>query len=316
MTPLRVVIVGAGGLGGYLGAVLHRTGTDVCLVARGAHLEALREGGLQVSELGGEDRLQPEIVSDIRDAGRADVAFVTVKAYSLPDVLPGVVELARGGAVVVPLLNGVEAAAALEKAGVPPMYLAPGVAYVTAFLTGPGRVERQGGHGRLILGLPGAGAPTETVRLLAQSLELGGIEVTLSGEIDVEAWRKMLVVCALTACCALTRSPIGPVRELATGRAFMEEAVREGAAVARARGTPLSEAHEEAALGVLDGFPHDFHPSLIHDLERGRPTEVDALNGALSRLGRELDVRTPVHDAATCAIELAEQAARPEPGGE
>ena len=315
MTPLRVVVVGAGGLGGYFGALLHRAGLEVCLVARGSHLEALRDGGLQVSELGGVSRFDVEAVSSVQEAGRADVALVTVKAHSLPDVLPGVLDLARGGAVIIPLLNGVEAASDLEAAGVPGERLGPGVAYVTAFLTAPGRVERQGAHGRIVLGLPADEAAAETARAFARALELGGIEVTFSEEIEVEVWCKMLVVCALTACCALTRSPIGPVRELPTGRAVMEAAVREGAAVARAGGTPISGAHEEAALGVLDGFPYDFHPSLIHDLRQGRPTEVDALNGALSRLGRELGVETPVHDAATCAIELAERSVTPGPGG-
>ncbi|MGI9625477.1 MAG: ketopantoate reductase family protein, partial [Longimicrobiales bacterium] len=137
MTPaLRVVVLGAGGLGGYLGATLARSGCHVTLVARGEHLRALREQGLQVSDEAGDSVASLDVVADVTNVDSADVAFVAVKTYALDGIAPQAVTLAERGAVIIPLLNGVEAPARLEDAGVPAPSIAPGVAYITAFLTG------------------------------------------------------------------------------------------------------------------------------------------------------------------------------------
>lgn len=305
-------MVGAGGLGGYLGAVLHRAGARASLVARGATLDALREGGLLVTDDAGERVEAVEAVGSVGELEGADVAFVTTKTYDLDGVAGDVARLAARGTVVVPLLNGVDARARLIEAGVPPVRLAPGVAYLTAFSSSPGRVERQGGHARLILG-PANGSgeeETRTLEALARTLEAGGVSARITADVDAELWHKMLVVCCLTAACAITGAPIGPVRDDAEGETLIVEAVREGAAVAGKAGCPLSSTRVEQVLGVIRAFPDTFHPSLIHDLRRGRRTEVEALNGALVRLGRESGVPTPIHAAAACAIRLAESGHR------
>ena len=307
--PLQVVVLGAGGLGGYVGASLARSGCQVTLVARGDHLAALRERGLRVSDDKGEAVVSLDAVENSAELGRADVAFVAVKTHALEGIAPQAVALAERGAVIVPLLNGVEAPAQLESAGAPAASIAPGVAYVTAFLTGPGQVTRIGRHGRVVVGC-GGGQPELPLSALIPAFRASGIELEFTSDPVLEAWTKMMVVCSLTAACALSGAPVGAVRSRRLGRRLLSEAVSEVGRVGRASGVPITDEHEARARGVLDGFAGDFAPSLVHDLKRGKPTEVDALNGAISRIGEEVGISTPIHDAATSAIEIWEEGLR------
>jgi 2-dehydropantoate 2-reductase len=212
--------------------------------------------------------------------------------------------LARRGGIVLPFLNGVDAADVLAASGVSRAQLLGGVAYLTAFKTAPGRVERRGTHGRLIVGEFGRG-PSARAEDVAEVLSEAGFEGSQSSPIERALWRKFVLVSALSAVCGPSRAPMGPIRAHVLGRHLLVGAVDEALGIARARGVGLDEADRAQVLRTLDAFPDDFHPSLVHDLALGRPTEVAVLNGALARMGREVGVPTPVHDAASLAIELA-----------
>jgi len=316
--PLNVLVVGAGGLGSYMGAVLWRTGHDVTLAARGAHAERIRADGLRVTTPEGDWTARPRVASVKTVAERAphpgpggadgtDLVFVAVKAYSLDEVAPDVARLARGGAYVVPLLNGVDVADRLEAAGVPRERIVDGIAYLTAFRTGPGAIERKGMHQRLLVG--GATPPAWLVGAFSGT----GIEVQLAADIRTELWMKMAVVCSLATLCGLTGSEIGPIRGHPFGRDLQVGVVAEVLAVGRATGAPLPPDTEARVGGTLDAFSPDFYPSVLHDLRSGHPTEMDHLGGAVSRLGRRHGVPTPLTDAATVAVALQE--ARSGPGG-
>jgi len=297
--------VGAGGLGSYVGAVLARVGHDATLVTRGAHLAAIREHGLHVQTVAGDFRVHPDVVESGLEVDAADLAFIAVKAFSLDDVADQAAHLARSGAVVVPLLNGVTASERLVELGVPGDRLVDGIAYMTAFRTAPGEIVRHAEHHRLVVGsYTGAGA-AEMGRV-TEALAGTGIDVVESEDIAVDLWTKMAVVCSLAVICAITGQPMGPIRTHRFGADIQRRAIAEVAAVGRAQGVALPVTTEAVVGAALDAFPEDFVPSVIHDLRSGRRTEMEDLGGVIVRLGRASGVEVPLHEAGTCAVQLGE----------
>ena len=298
---MKIVVVGAGGLGGLLGSVLHEAGRDVHLVARGAHLDALRAHGLTVVT---EGRPQTHNISasDGTDAlSDVDLAVVTVKTHSLDGVAGLAAALADAGAWVVPLVNGVDAAERLIEGGVDGSRVIPGIAYLTAFRTAPGVITRSGRHQRLLFGVVGTD-PSRSDHPLRKAFAHTGVSVDIVPDIDRELWKKMAVVCALSALCGRDNTTIGEVRSSRDSELRHGRSVREVVAVARAQGVDFTDQDALEVHRTLASFGDSFFPSLVHDLRSGISTEVDALCGTIVRLGAQAGIPTPFYEDATRAI--------------
>ena len=317
---MRAVVLGAGGLGSSLAAVLWRAGRETDLVARGEHGNAVEREGLRVARTRDAFVAWPRCVGSAAealaratdgDAGATpvDAVILAVKGFSIGEVARDLRQLAEAGAVVVPVLNGVDVTETLRAAGLPADRVVDGVAYMTAFRVAPGVTEPRGEHRRLVIGSADGAAAGALARVTAL-FDGSEVEVTVSDDVRAEQWRKMAVVCSLAVLCGLTDAELGRVRGHRLGRSLQESAVAEVMAVGRARGVALPADSEARVHEVLDAFPADFYPSVLHDLRSGRRTEMDHLGGAISRLGRETGVPTPLHDAATCAVALLESRAR------
>jgi len=307
---MRIAILGAGGVGGYYGGALARAGHEVSMLARGAHLDALRAGGLEVRTPEGTYTVGVEAAGDPEAMGAVELAVVAVKTYSLPEIVPAARLLAERGAAVLPLLNGVDAADRLVEGGVPGAQVLGGLAEISAARVGPGVVERRSPFQRIVVGereggisegAEGAGRAERIAAVFRES----GVEARVSADITLDLWRKLAFISSMAAACGLARSPIGPVRRAPLGRLLIERAVREVGEVARARGVALTGDDEAKILAFADGLPDPMKPSLLLDLESGGPTEIGDLSGAVSRLGRLAGVDTPVHDVATAALSVA-----------
>jgi 2-dehydropantoate 2-reductase len=298
---MNIAILGAGGVGGYFGGILARAGHRVALLARGAHLEALRERGLEVRTPEGMFTVTVEAVGDADELRGIELAVVAVKSYSLAEIAPAARLLAERGAVVLPLLNGVEAADRLIASGVQGERVLGGLAEISAVRTAPGVVERRSPFYRVVVG-ERVGGVSERAERIAAAFREAGAEAQASADITVDLWRKFVFITAMSTACGLARTSIGPVRRAPLGNLLLERALREVTAVARARGVPLPREVEEKLLGFVSGLPDAMKPSFLLDLEAGGPTELDDLSGAVSRLGRQAGVETPVHDVATAAL--------------
>ena len=309
--PLRVVVLGAGGVGGYYGGVLARAGHDVTMLARGDHLAAIQSRGLELRTPGAAAPvLVPINATD--DAGAlpdADLVLVTVKSYSLHEIAPAAARLARGGAMVLPLLNGVDAADRLADAGVPRDALLGGVTFISAARVAPGMIERRSTFQRVVVGrLRGSGndpAALARVTRIVQAFLDAGVEARASSQIEVELWHKLIFLASMAAVCGLAHRDVGAVRRAPLGRRLIERAVAEIVAVARAHDVAVDPDITASTVGAIEALPDSMRPSLLLDLERGGPTELDVLSGAVSRLGRQHGVPTPVHDTAVAAIGAA-----------
>lgn len=298
---MKIAILGAGGVGAYYGGVLARAGHDVSMLARGAHLDALRERGLEVRTPEGTWTVPVRAVGDAAELGAADLAIVAVKSYSLEEIAPAARLLAEGGADVLPLLNGVEAAERLVRSGVPDERVLGGIAEISAARIGPGVVERRSPFQRVVVGERPAGL-SERAGRIAAAFEGTGVEARASADITADLWRKLAFISTMAAGCGLSRGPVGLIREKPLGRAVLERAVREALAVGRALGVRLGEEDVALILGFVEALGPTLKPSFLLDLESGRPTEIDDLSGAVSRLGRQAGVETPVHDVATAVL--------------
>lgn len=302
---MNVAVIGAGGLGSYVAATLTRAGHDVSIVVRGAHGDAVRERGVRVDAPDGSFVAHPACVEPNGALGPVDVAFVAVKAYSLGEVSGQLATLAAGGAVVVPLLNGVDVSERLVASGVAPDALVDGVAYLTAFRTEPGKIERKGEHQRLIVG-SSTGAGPQAIERVRALFDETPIEIDIADDIRVALWQKMAVVCSLAMICGMTGSALGRIRGHPFGASLQRRAIAEVLAVGRATGVPLPAEAEARVGATLDGFPDDFYPSVLHDLRSGRRTEMDDLAGVVARTGHPHGIEAPLAEAATCVVALQE----------
>lgn len=298
---MRFIVIGAGGIGAYFGGELARAGHDVTLFARGAHLDVLRRKGLTVRATDGEFVVSVGATDVIADLPPADVALVTVKSYSLGDVAPVVKAAADRGADIVPLLNGVTAADELIAVGIPRERVLGGLARVSAVRTEPGVVERRSAFRSIVVGELGGGQ-SERTSAIARALATAGIEARASDNMDVELWQKFVFITAMAAVCGLARTSIGPVRDAPGGRRFIERAVNEVVAVARARGIRVPDDEGPRTCAFIETLPAPMTPSFLLDLQGGGPTELDTLSGAVSRFAADAGIETPVHDTALAAL--------------
>jgi len=302
---MRIAILGAGGVGGYDGAVLSRAGNDVQLLARGKHLEALRTGDLRVTEADGSSWVTRVAATDDATALRgSELALVTVKSYDLDAIGPVAADVARHGATVVPLLNGVEAAERLEHLGVPRQSLLGGLTAISAERTGPGQVSRKSTFNRVVVGELAGGASARATEIAAL-FTAAGAQARASAEMPLELWRKFVFITTMGSCCGLARTSIGPVREAPLGQVLLERATAESVGVGRAMGVSFAPDEVSRVLEQVRSMAPAMKPSFLLDLERGGPTELDVLMGAVSRLGRQVGVPTPVHDTAVAAFSAA-----------
>ncbi len=296
---MKVVILGAGGVGGYYGGAIARAGHDVRLLARGAHRDAIRSRGLEVREPEGAWTVQVLATDDPAELVPADLAVVAVKSYSLSEIAPVARRLAEAGAIVLPLLNGVEAFESLAAAGVAPERMLAGLTLISAEKTAPGVVTRKSDFRSVSVGERSGGFSERAERGDA------GADARASDNIEADLWKKFLFLTTMAAACGLARAAVGPVRDAPLGTLLLERAVREIGAVARARGVALTGRDEEEVLSRIANLPPGMKPSFLLDLERGGPNELDILSGVVSRFGKAAGISTPIHDTAVAALSAA-----------
>lgn len=291
---MRIAVMGAGGVGGNLGARLAAAGEDVALVARGAHLAAIRRDGLRVtSRFTGDLHVRPRIATDDPAAvGPVDVVLLAVKLYDLEEATALCRPMLGPDTAVISLLNGVDAAERMAPI-VGQAHVVPGVAYTTANIDAPGLIRHVSGPHLIGFGEI-AGGRSARLDAFDAVARRAGIETDYVERVDVLLWRKFTLLVAVAGACAVARRPMGEVRRDPELHALYTAASDEAIEVGVAKGIDVSESRE-AIETYLQNAAEDLKPSLLVDLERGRRLEVDWLAGAVVRLGREAGVATPVN---------------------
>lgn len=292
---MRVAIFGTGGAGGYFGAQLVRAGEDVTFIARGEHLRAIRQDGLRVETPGEDILIHPaQATDDPAQVGAVDVVLVGVKTWQLREAAEAMRPMIGPQTFIVPMQNGVEAAGQLAEvlgAG----RVLEGLCGTVSRVVGPGRILSLGQTNFIKFGEPD-NQPSERAGRLLQAFERAGVRAEVPPDIRVSLWEKFIFVVPYGGVGALARAPAGVIRSLPETRRLLERGMREIMAVARARRINLADEAVEKTLALVDGLDPSATASLQRDIIAGRPSELDAWNGAAVRLGRAAGVETPLHE--------------------
>jgi 2-dehydropantoate 2-reductase len=308
---MRIVVVGAGGVGGLVGGLLAHSGVEVAFVARGKQLEAIRTHGLRIEcPRATFDLPQLEASDDPARLSPADVVLVAVKSWQVAEIAASLRPLLARGGYVVPLENGVEAASTLA-ATLGEERVAGGFCAMLAWLEKPGLIRHMGQTLRVVLGERG-GAASASPRLekLAQQLTAAKIDVEIASDIDAALWEKFLFIASFGAVAAVSRAPAGVVRSVPQTRALLESAMREVAALAHARSVQLRNEAVDVAMGMVDALQPDATASMQRDIQAGRPSELQDQVGAIVRMAREAKLAVPANEFLLAALLPQELAAR------
>lgn len=307
---MRFAIYGSGGLGAYYGIRLQQAGHDVVFVARGAHLEAIRANGLRLNSPLGDAHLTDLSVSDDpASLGQVDAVLVAVKTWQIPDVASQMAPLLKDDTVVVPFLNGVEAAQQIADV-IGAGKVLGGLSKIFSFIEAPGVIKHFSPQAIIAFGEMNA-PPTDRCKALKAAFDAAGVEAYVETDIQSELWKKLLMVGSWSGLSALNRSPLGELRDFEPTRALIDAAMGEGIAVARAMGVGgIDEGYKDTLWQFYADLPDGATSSMARDIWDGKPSELDAWNGAIHRFGVECGVPTPVHSFTYHALLPMERRAR------
>ena len=292
---MKVAVMGTGGVGGYFGALLARGGHEVTFIARGPHLKAIQERGLRVeSQLDGDFTASGAATGDTSTPGVQDLVLFTVKMHQNQQAIPAVMPLMGPGTVVLTLQNGIDNGDELTKVlGQEPVMI--GSVYMEGRIKAPG-VVTQGGPGRAVFGELDPGLTARGKSLLVE-FEKAGWRVELAENMPGMLWKKFAYIVGSAGVNAATNTDYGEMRSVPETRDLIKGAISECLAVGRALGAPVMEDSLEWAMTALDNFPETGRASLAKDFQEGNPVELEGLNGAAVRLGKQAGVPTPLNDA-------------------
>lgn len=293
---MRIAIFGVGGVGGYFGGRLAQTeATKVIFIARGAHLQAMREQGLQVKSIKGDFTVQPvEATDNPAEVGPVDVVLVAVKAWQVADAAQTIKPMVGPDTVVVPLQNGVESPRQLADI-LGAEHVLGGLCRIVSYITAPGHIHQAGGDPYVAFGELD-NRPSERVKQLLRIFgQTTGVIAENPPDIQAAMWSKFLSIASWSGVGAVTRAPVGVWRHLPETRQLWQHAMREVFDVAVTRNIALPDGVIDKFTAYVDALPPQATASMQRDIMNGRPSELETLSGGVVRLGREVDVATPTH---------------------
>ena len=322
---MKFAVVGAGAIGAYVGAALARGGSDVILIARGAHLKAMQDHGVQVLSPRGDFHVHPPATDDLGAVTDADVVFIGLKAYSLPELAPRLGEALRPDAAVIPAQNGIPwwyfqshpgplANTVLESvdpggtiaSSIRPERVVGCVVYCSAEIAEPGVIRHVEGT-RFAIGEPD-GADSERCRLISEAFTAGGLKCPVDQHLRDQIWLKVIGNVAFNPVTALTRATLGELGDLPEMVELLKAIFEECAAVAAALEIELPVSLErrlQAGIGV-----GDHKTSTLQDLEAGKPLELGCMSGAVIELADRLGIAVPHTQAVHACAMLLDALAR------
>jgi len=302
---MKIGVVGVGGVGGYFGGLLARMGVDIHFVARGKHLRALQEEGLQVLSSQGNLHILIHATAEPHEIGPVDLVLFCVKSFDTFHAAREMESMVDDSTVILSLQNGIDN---IEKliAHYGPERIMGGTAYIESSLAAPGVIAHTGTMGRIVFGELEGGSSERALKIL-QVFQQAGIDTELSNSIERVLWEKFLFICGVHGVSTLCRAPLGLVLSCPETRELLVEVMGEVQQLAQRKGIALAKSAVSDAMGLIGTYKKQFKCSMLRDLEWRRPMEIEALNGMVVKLGQILGLATPFNQTIYACIKLENQ---------
>ena len=289
---MRILVLGAGGIGGYFGARIHAAGGDVTFLVRPARAAQLRENGLKVSSPSGDLQITPRVVTKDELNGSFDVIMLSCKAYDLESSIEAIAPAVGEQSVILPLLNGVlHIDTLVSRFG--SQHVLGGVAFISVMLTPGGEIKHHFKLHKLFTGslVP---QPPQWLQALAQLLSASGFDFKLTDNIEQAMWDKFVFLSTMAGSTCLFRASIGNILSTVAGQAFITDLLAECARVAEASGHGVAEAQLAAYRKQLTDNGSGLMASMLRDIERGGPTEADHILGDMLARAQAKGIESPM----------------------
>jgi len=312
---VRFLIAGAGAIGGYIGALLARSGQDVTLFARGAHLRAMTENGLRVVSDEGDFEVHPKVIGSLGDAGPFDVIILGVKAHGLTQLAPSLTPLIGPDTTVVSTQNGIPwwyehlervDPGGIIAAAIDPARVVGSLVYLGTEIMEPGVIRHAEGN-RISLGEPD-GTRSERCKAIAEALIAAGLRCPVTTRLRQEIWVKLLGNAAFNPISALTRCTLARMTSDPAVCDVVRSIMTEVSAVANQRGIEIPISLDQRIAGAAKVGEHK--TSMLQDLEAGRPLELEPVVGAVLELGEKLGIEMPHTRTVYACTKLLDAAGR------
>ncbi|MBY8912371.1 ketopantoate reductase family protein [Bacillus sp. YC2] len=298
---MKFLIVGAGGVGGYIGARLAEKGNDVTFLVRQKRAEQLKQTGLTVKSEKGDVSIKPALIS-AGDKGEFDAVIIASKAYSLKQVIKDVKSFVHSSTVIIPFLNGYRHYNELFDAFSKQQVLG-GLCFIESALNEKGEILHTSAAHRFVFG-EWSGERTERIRELEQAFADIKAEVIVSTHIEKDIWKKYMFIAAQAGVTSLFQKPVGPILDTESGRNTAKRLFAELGAIFRADGIPADPNLEEESYRTLTSMAYHMKSSMLRDMERGQMTEGDHLHGFLLEKAKRLSVETPVLETVCANLQI------------
>jgi 2-dehydropantoate 2-reductase len=301
---MRIAVMAAGAVGGYFGARMAAADHDVFFIARGAHRDAMLKNGLTVESVHGDVHLEKLNVTDHpAQVGPVDVVLFAVKLWDTEKAAEQARPLLGPNTRVITLQNGVDSYERIAPIVGKERAIA-GVTYVVTVIDRPGVIKQTSKFQSIICGTSD-GRPDAHLQAFVDAAKAANIPITLSDNIERDRWHKFIFLSGTSGVTAITRNPMGPILADPDTRALFRNIMRETLAVGKAKGVALDDGFVDERMAFADkNVPATMKASMANDLDRGNRLELDWLAGEVCRLGKELNVATPVNDTIYAALKL------------
>lgn len=307
---MKIAVFGSGAVGCYLGGRLTQSVDEVIFIARGKHLQAMKDNGLKVDSINGDFIVNPVRATDNpEDVGIVDMVLVTVKAWQVSDAAKSMKPMVGPETCVLPIQNGVEAPSQLA-AILGDEHILGGLCAFISYVVEPGHICHAGTDPIIRFGELD-NSRSDRVNLLNDVFErTSGITSNIPSDINVAMWQKFLLITAWSGLGAITRVPVGIFRSQPETRQLLEKTMIEIYDVARARNIDLPENVIAKTLEFIDALPSGGTASMQRDIMDGKPSELESQAGAVVRLGQEIGIDTPVSNFIYSSLLPMERQAR------
>lgn len=306
---MKILVYGAGGVGGYFGARLAESGNKVSFIARGEHLRAIKKSGLQLESINGDITVHPELVtSDINEVETPDLILLGVKSWQLPEVASELKKIISRDTIVLPLQNGADNYEKLTEI-LPKNNVLAGLCFIVSYIERPGKIKHASFEPRIVFG-EADNSRSERISMVSTLFSEAKIDYLNPENIQLEIWKKFLFICTISGIGGLTRVSIDKIRNSAYLLDLMKQTSAEIRSVANAKDIPLNDEHIEKAFQIIENQPKGTTASTQRDIMEGKPSEIENFNGYIVREGERLGIKTPVNKMIYECLKPMEEQAR------